>query len=129
MISKCQSAGFEVSTFPRYPDIKTGERKEKGIDLKIGWEIAKTIFTSRDSVQNKKVILCTGVKDFITILQDIHTCNWAFELWLWSKSYSPKFAEQIKVFGKVRALDSEWREFLKIGDAKRAKEATGVASA
>jgi len=30
MISKCQSAGFEVFTFPRYPDIKTGERKEKG---------------------------------------------------------------------------------------------------
>lgn len=24
MISKCQAAGFEVSTFPRYPDFKTG---------------------------------------------------------------------------------------------------------
>ena len=42
MISKCQSAGLEVFTFPKYPDIRTGKMQEKGIDLKIGWEIAKT---------------------------------------------------------------------------------------
>ena len=129
MISKCQSAGFEVFTFPRYPDIKSGKSKEKGIDLKIGWEIAKTIFTNRDPVQNKRIILCTGDKDFMTILLDVHTCNWAFELWLWSESYSQQFADQVKVFGTIRVLDAEWKEFLKIGDAKKAQAATGISAA
>jgi hypothetical protein len=129
MITKCQSAGFEVFTFPRYPNIKTGKMEEKGIDLKIGWEIAKTIFTGHDPVRNKKVILCTGDKDFMTILQDIHTSNWAFELWLWSKCYSLKFADQVKVFGTVRAIDSEWKEFIKIGDARKAEAATGITPA
>lgn len=126
MISKCQSAGFEVFSFPRYPDFRTGHMKEKGIDHKICWEIAKTIFTNRDPVQNKKVILCAGDKDFMTILQDIHTCNWAFQLWLWPNSFSPKFADQVKVFGTVRTLDKDWKKFIKIGDKKQAQSATGV---
>jgi hypothetical protein len=126
MISKCQSAGFEVFTFPPYPDIKSGEMKEKGIDHKIVWEIAKTIFTSRDPVQNKKVILCAGDKDFMTILQDIHTSNWGFELWLWANSFSKKFSNQVKVFGTVKVLDSEWKNFLKVGDKNQAQAATGL---
>lgn len=127
MISKCQSAGFEVYTFPRYPDIKTGQKKEKGVDQKICWEIAKTIFTNREPVQNKKIILCTGDKDFMAILQDIHTCNWAFELWLWRNSFSKQFADQVKIFGTITVLDDEWKRFLKIGDKKLAQDATGIA--
>lgn len=126
LISKCQSSGFDVYTFPRFPDIKTGQMKEKGIDQKICWEIAKSIFTSRDPVQNKKVILCAGDKDFMTILPDIHTSNWAFELWLWSKSFSKKFADQVKVFGTIKSLDKEWKQMFKIGDKKQAQAATGI---
>jgi hypothetical protein len=126
MISKCQSAGFEVFTFPRYPDIKTGTMKEKGVDQKICWEISKTIFTNREPVQNKKIILCTGDKDFITILQDIHTCNWAFELWLWPKSFSKPFADQVKVFGTIKTLDKDWRDFIKIGNKKQAEATSGL---
>lgn len=126
MISKCQSAGFEVFTFPRYPDIKSGEMKEKGIDHKIAWEIAKTIFTNRDPVQNKKIILCAGDKDFMPILQDIHTSNWGFELWLWANSFSKKFSDQVRVFGTVKVLDREWKNFLKVGDRKQAEAATGL---
>jgi hypothetical protein len=125
MITKCQAAGFEVFTFPRYPDLKTGKMKEKGIDHKICWEIAKTIFTNREAVQNKKIILCTGDKDFMAVLPDIHTANWAFELWLWPDSYSPKFADQVKVFGKLKSLDKDWREFIKVGDTAKAGDATG----
>lgn len=126
MISKCQSAGFEVYTFPRYPEIKSGEMKEKGVDHKIAWEIAKTIFTSRDPVQNKKIILCAGDKDFMTILQDIHTSNWAFELWLWADSFSKKFSAQVRVFGTVKVLDREWKNFLKVGGRAKAQAATGL---
>jgi hypothetical protein len=123
MISKCQAAGFEVSTFPKYPEFKTGVLKEKGIDHKICWEIAKTIFTNKDPVPNKKIILCTGDKDFMTVLSDIHTSNWAFELWLWTNSYSPKFTQQVKVFGTVKVLDGEWKHFIKIGDKAAAAAA------
>lgn len=126
MITKCQTAGFDVFTFPRYPDIKSGRKKEKGIDHKICWEIAKTIFTNKDPVQNKKIILCTGDKDFMTILPDIQTCNWAFELWYWKNSYSAKFAAQVKVFGNLKSLDEEWKSFIKIGDKKQAVAATGM---
>jgi len=126
MISKCQSAGFEVFTFPRYPNIKTGKMEEKGVDHKICWEIAKTIFTNRDPVQNKKIILCAGDKDFMPILPDIHTSNWAFELWLWSNSFSQKFADQVNIFGTVTVLDAQWKKMFKVGDKRQALASTGV---
>lgn len=116
LISKCQMAGFEVHTFPKYPNFKTGKPEEKGIDQKICWEVAKTIFTNKDALQNKKIILCTGDKDFMTILPDVQTSNWSFELWLWKTSFSQIFAKQVEVFGKVKILDNEWKKFIKIGD-------------
>ena len=51
MIARCQSLGFEVFTLPKYPNFKTGVLEEKGIDHKICWEIAKTIFTNKDPDQ------------------------------------------------------------------------------
>ena len=116
MMSKCQSAGFHVVTLPKYPDFVTGKLEEKGVDHRVCWEIAKTIWTNKDPVANKKIILCTGDKDFIGILPEIHTSNWAFELWLWNNSFSPKFAEAVKAFGTVRVLDTEWHQFIKVGD-------------
>lgn len=115
IISRCQSAGFQVTTFPKFPEFKTGKLKEKGVDHRVCWEIAKTIFTNKDPLPNKKIILCTGDKDFMAILTEIHTSNWAFELWLWTNSFSPKFAEAVTAFGSVRVLDTEWSQFIKIG--------------
>jgi hypothetical protein len=117
LITNCQRAGFEVFTLPKYPDLKTGKVKEKGVDQKIGWEVAKTIFTNKEPVTNKKIILCTGDKDFASILSDIHTSNWGFELWLWHGSFSASFAGQVKVFATLRELDREWKHFIKIGNA------------
>ena len=116
LITTCQRAGFEVSTLPRYPDFKTGKTREKGVDQKIGWEVAKTIFTNKDPVTNKKIILCTGDKDFASVLTDIHTSNWGFELWLWQNSFSQAYAQQVNVFGTLRVLDNEWNKFIKITD-------------
>jgi hypothetical protein len=117
LISTCQMAGFEVHTFPKYPNYKTGKPEEKGIDQKICWEVAKTIFTNKDPLPNKKIILCTGDKDFMTLLPDIQTSNWSFELWLWKNSFSTIFTKQVEVFGKVKVLDGEWKKFIKIGNA------------
>lgn len=114
LISVCQRWGFEVVTLPKYPDLKTGAFREKGVDQKIGWEVAKTIFTNKESTQTKKIILCTGDKDFASILPDIHTSNWFFELWLWHNSYSANYAKQVEVFGEIRELDTEWKQFIEI---------------
>jgi hypothetical protein len=65
-------------------------------------------------VQNKKIILCTGDKDFASVLSDIHTSNWSFELWLWSGSFSLAFSTQIKVFGTLKELDGEWKKFISL---------------
>lgn len=115
-IANCQRIGIDALTLPRYPDLKTGKRKEKGVDHKIVWEIAKTIFHNRDSTRNKKIILCSGDKDFMSILGDIHTAGWDFELWLWSNSYSQAFATQVQSFGSLKELDNEWNKFISIVD-------------
>ena len=129
LITNCQRAGFEVFTLPKYPDIKNGTNKEKVVDQKIGWEVAKTIFTNKDPIASKKVILCTGDKDFASILPDIHTSNWGFELWLWHGSFSSAFATQVKVFGTLRELDGEWKKFINIVDAKPNSASPGAAYA
>lgn len=118
MIARCQSLGFEVFTLPKYPNFKTGVLEEKGIDHKICWEIAKTIFTNKDPVPSKKIILCTGDKDFISVLPDVHTSNWSFQLWLWNNSFSHKLTQQVGVFGTTKVLDTEWKHFIKVGDKK-----------
>lgn len=120
IMTRCQSAGFQVFTYPKYPDFKTGVLKEKGIDHKICWEIAKTIFTNKDPVPNKKVILCTGDKDYISVLPDIQTSNWAFEIWLWTNSFSPKIADIVKSFGSIKVLDDEWKHFIRVVDRRAA---------
>lgn len=113
LIETCQLSGFEVFTLPKYPDFKNeGKKKEKGVDMKIGWEIAKTIFQNRDSNRNKKIILCTGDKDFASILYDIRTAGWEFELWLWKNSFSTSYANQVEINGTVKILDEEWKKFI-----------------
>ena len=112
LITNCQRAGIEVHTLPKYPDFRTGKNKEKGVDMKIGWEIAKTLFNNQESNVGKKIVLCTGDKDFASILSDIHTSGWAFELWLWHSSYSKAYAKQVNVFGSMRELNNEWKEFI-----------------
>jgi hypothetical protein len=118
IMSQCQKLGITPFTLPKYPDFKTGKPEEKGVDHKLCWEIAKTIFTNKDPLPNKKIILCTGDKDFLSVLPDIHTSNWAFELWIWKNSYSPKVRDSVQAFGKIRELDDEWKAFIKIGDKK-----------
>lgn len=121
LISHCQLNGIETFTLPKYPDKKTGRIIEKGVDLKVAWELAKTIFTNKDPVSNKKVILCSGDKDFISILSDIHTSNWSFELWLWNNSYSKAYEQYVNTFGTIKSLDSEWKNFIDIVDNKTTK--------
>lgn len=116
LMSTCQRQGFEVFTLPRYPDMRTGKMIEKGVDQKLGWEIAKTIFTNKDSTANKKIILCTGDKDFASIFSDIQTASWELEVVVWDNAVSPIYTRQIEIFGKVHIIKEEWKEFIDIVD-------------
>jgi uncharacterized LabA/DUF88 family protein len=114
IISSCQRIGFSVITLPRFPNMKTGTKQEKGVDQKIGWEIAKTIFTNHETTTNKKIILCSGDKDFMSIFSDIQTTNWGFEVWMWNNSFSIAYKTEVEIFGKMKVLDNEWKQFIDI---------------
>lgn len=116
LIANCQRAGFEVSTMPRYPNISTGKMTEKGVDMEVGWEVAKTIFTNREGCAEKKIILCSGDKDFMPIFPDIQTSGWGLEVWMWSNSFSPAYKTAIDTFGTMKALDTDWKQFIDIVD-------------
>ena len=117
LITICQRSGFEVFTLPRYPNIASGKMQEKGVDQKLVWEIAKTIFTNKEATVNKKIILCSGDKDFMPLLPDIQTSGWSLEVWMWNNSYSPSFQTAVSTFGEMIALDDEWKQFIDIIDA------------
>ena len=116
LITTCQRNGFEVFTLPRYPDIRTGKYVEKGVDQKLGWEIAKTIFTNKESTESKKIILCTGDKDFASILSDIQTSSWSLEVLIWNNSMSSAYIRQVETLGTVQTLGEEWKNFIDIVD-------------
>jgi uncharacterized LabA/DUF88 family protein len=114
LISTCQRNGFEIFTLPRFKVYGTARTQEKGVDQKIVWEIAKTIFTNKDGAVNKKIILCTGDKDFMPIFPDVQTTGWSFELWMWTNAYSNSLETAISPFGTMKALDVEWKKFIDI---------------
>lgn len=116
LMSRCQRNGFEVFTLPRFPNMCTGKRIEKGVDQKLGWEIAKTIFTNKDATSNKKIVLCTGDKDFASIFSDVQTASWALHVIVWKNAVSPAYVQAIEVFGKVQIIGNEWRKFIDIVD-------------
>lgn len=118
LISICQRHGFEVFTLTRHPDMRTGKTIEKGVDQKLGWEIAKTIFTNKDSASNKKIVLCTGDKDFASIFSDIQTASWALEVIVWKNAVSQAYVQQAEVFGNVQVIGDEWKRFIDIVDKK-----------
>ncbi|MCQ2352410.1 MAG: NYN domain-containing protein [Victivallaceae bacterium] len=126
IMASCQRNGFEVFTLPRYPDMKSAKPVEKGVDQKLCWEIAKTIFTNRNSTADKQIILCTGDKDFASIFSDIQTSSWGLEVLLWDNSASQAYIQQAQVFGTVQKLGAEWKKFIDIVDSKAGNPATPV---
>ena len=119
MIANCQQNGFEVITLPRFPNTRTGKLKEKGVDQKLCWEIAKTIFTNKEPTSNKKIVLCTGDKDFASIFSDIQTSSWALDVIVWENAVSKAYIRQAEVFGKVQIIGKEWQNFIDIVDKKK----------
>jgi hypothetical protein len=63
---------------------------------------------------NKKIILCSGDKDFMSIFPDIQTTNWGLEVWMWNNSFSTAYKTEVEIFGKMKVLDSEWKQFIDI---------------
>ena len=119
LIANCQQRGFEVITLPRFLDKLTDKEKEKGVDQRLCWEIAKTIFTNKEPTSNKKIVLCTGDKDFASIFNDIQTSSWALDVIVWENAVSKAFVRQTEVFGQVQIIGKEWRRFIDIVDKRK----------
>lgn len=113
LIATLQRNSFEVFTQPKFFDRASGKNKERGVDHKLIWEIAKTLFTGHDS-ERMRIVLCSGDRDFQPIFPDIMTCSCDLDVYVWKNAYSKQYKEIIQSFGKVFELNDEWRRFIDI---------------
>ena len=113
LISTLQGNSFEVFTLPKYFDRTSGKKKERGVDHKLIWEIAKTLFTGHDP-ERRRIVLCSGDRDFQPIFPDIMTCSCDLDVYVWKNAYSKQYREIIQSFGSVFELNDEWKKFIEI---------------
>jgi hypothetical protein len=113
LVSNCQRIGYDIVPLPHFTNFKKG-MEEKGVDQKLVWEIAKTIFTNKLPTVEKKIVLCSGDKDFMSIFKDIQTTNWSLSVWVWGNAYSRIYEEAVQSFGEIHKIDIYWKEFIKI---------------
>lgn len=120
IINNCQILNFDVYTYSKSTYKIDGKfiSKEKGVDLKLAWELSKVIFTNKDTTKNKKIILCTGDRDFLPVLSDIKTAGWELEVWTWGNSYSKEYTEKVSAHGVIKNLDNDWKQIFDLKDKK-----------
>ena len=68
--------GFEVEVFKR-----NIFNKEKGVDMKMGIDIAQLVHTSYSS---GILIIVAGDADFVPVMEMAREKNWQTEVWYWS---------------------------------------------
>ena len=71
-----ESKGFKVEVFKR-----NIFNKEKGVDMKMGIDIAQLVHTSYSS---GIVIIVAGDADFVPVVEMAREKNWQTEVWYWS---------------------------------------------
>jgi uncharacterized LabA/DUF88 family protein len=73
-----RSQGFDVQVFRR-----NVFNKEKGVDMKMGLDIQRLIFTER---QPGTVAIVAGDADFIPVIDELQQAGWTAEVWYWSSA-------------------------------------------
>jgi len=115
IITSLQRNSFEVFTLPKYPDLRTGKNRERGVDHKLIWEIGKTVFSERRDSSHIRIILCTGDKDFLPIFPDLLTAGCSLDVYVWAGTYSRQYKDQVDSSGgKIYELNEDWKKFIDI---------------
>ena len=70
-----KSKGFDVQVFKR-----NFLNKEKGVDMRMGLDIQRLIFTKPMA----PVVIVAGDADFVPVLEELHTAGWSSEVWYWN---------------------------------------------
>jgi len=112
LITSAQRNGFYPFTLPKYKDFN-GRMRERGVDHKLIWEIAKSVYTRHDR-ERIKIILCSGDRDFQPIFPDLRTADCDLDVYVWKGAYSSEYIEQVNSFGKIYELNEEWSKFIEI---------------
>ncbi len=73
-----ESKGFEVEVFRR-----NIFNKEKGMDMKMGVDITKLVYTS---VSPGILIIVAGDADFVPVVEAAREQGWKTEAWYWSNA-------------------------------------------
>jgi len=69
--------GFDVHVFRR--NIRN---KEKGVDMQMGLDIQRLIFTQ----PMQTVIMVAGDADFVPVCEELRSAGWSCEVWYWSRA-------------------------------------------
>ena len=100
--NRIRDDGFDVKVFDR--NIRN---KEKGVDMEMGMDIAKLIYSD---IQPGIIVIAAGDADYVPAVQRAREKGWPVEVWFWSNA-----AGDLKnVPTRFCSLD-EHLEFLRLG--------------
>lgn len=71
-----RSQGFRVKVLPL-----NAFKREKGVDMRMGLDIARLIYTSP---QPGTIAMVAGDADFVPVVRDARARGWKVEVWWWS---------------------------------------------
>jgi uncharacterized LabA/DUF88 family protein len=89
-----KSKGFEVEVFKR-----NIFNKEKGIDMKMGLDIGKLLYTSGSP---GILIIVAGDADFVPVVEAAREIGWKTEAWYWSNA-AKALKRAVDRFGELDA--------------------------
>ncbi len=73
-----RSKGYDVNVFKR-----NFFGKEKGVDMRMGMDVAKLIFRQKPR-KDDTIIIIAGDADFLPVIEDSQAEGWTVEVWYWS---------------------------------------------
>ena len=71
-----RNKGFDVQVFKR-----NNFNKEKGLDMKVGLDMQRLIFTEATP---GTIALVAGDADYVPVIDELRANNWTVEVWYWS---------------------------------------------
>ena len=100
--NRIRDDGFDVKLFDR--NIRN---KEKGVDMEMGMDIAKLIYSN---IEPGVIVIAAGDADYIPAVQRARERGWPVEVWFWSNA-----AGDLKKTPTRFCLLDEHLEFLRLG--------------
>ncbi len=100
--NRIREDGFDVKVFDR--NIRN---KEKGVDMEMGMDIAKLIYSE---MKPGIMVIAAGDADYVPVVQRARSKGWSVEVWFWSNA-----ADDLENAASRFCPLDEHLEFLRLG--------------